>query len=494
MEISVVSEPEQLIYQLGDALRRNSRADSARIVNAIIRSRLSLGGRWKSMAAIAKQNGEVQDAMDAMQNYCEAANDTPQARYELAALAAQLGRLTEADAIMASLPEGTPSATEYHYSRGTLATNLGRFEEARQHLRLTVAAKPGSGQAWLALAMVGQIEATDLTSLFSAASDVAKSEPLEQSAYAYALGKAYDQNGQYETAFAAFARGAEIMCVMQNYNSASDEEDAVQSTKGWGSILKSRLSSATTGTKPARPIFVTGLPRSGTTLVEQILASHSAVGGGEELGLMHIVTQDVGKTANSFLHYQANGGSAAELAKLYLHLLAERQQGTDHVIDKTLDSSRFMGLIAIMFPTSPIIWLRRDPVDCAWSAYRTWFLRGLNWTWSQSDIATHFAIEDTLFEHWRTLLGTQMLVVNYAELVQNPKVEIERITRHCGLSLEQAQLSPHETIRVVKTASVAQVREPIHTNAIGGSAPYRTHLAPFLSAYDAACFSLADED
>ena len=491
----MVSEPEHLIYQLGHALRRNSRADSAQIVKAIIRSKLPLGERWKSMAAIAKQNGEVQDAMDAMQNYCEAANATPATRYELAALAAQLGRLNEADLIMAGLPEDTPSAIEYHYSRGTLATNMGRFEEARQHLRLAATAKPGSGQAWLALAMVGKIESSDLSSLLAAASDVAKSEPLEQSAYAYALGKAYDQTERYDDAFAAFASGAEIMRTVQSYDPALDKEDAVQSTKGWGSILKSRVpDSASTQTISARPIFVTGLPRSGTTLVEQILASHSAVGGGEELGLMNIVTQDFGKTADSFLRFQANGGSAAELAKIYLHLLAERQPGTKQVIDKSLDSSRFMGFIATIFPTSPIIWLRRDPVDCAWSAYRTWFLRGLNWTWSQSDIAIHFAIEDTLFEYWRTLLGTQMLVVNYVDLVQNPEVVIERITEHCGLSLELTQLNPHETIRVVKTASVAQVREPIHTNAIGGSGPYRSHLAPFLRAYGAAGFSLVDED
>ena len=489
----MVSEPEQLIYQLGDALRRNSRADSARIVKAIIRSKLPLGDRWKSMAAIAKQNGEVQDAMDAMQNYCQASNNAPKARYELAALAAQLGRLSEADALMASLPGGTPSVTEYHYSRGTLATNLGRFEEARQHLRLAAAAKPGSGQAWLALAVVGQVEPTDLTSLFAAASAVANSDPLEQSAYAYALGKAYDQTERYEDSFTAFARGAELMRTVQSYNSALDEQDAVQSTTGWRTILESRMSDGlTTATTPTRPIFVTGLPRSGTTLVEQILASHSAVVGGEELGLMSIVAQDVGRTADSFQRYQASGGTTADLTKIYLHLLAERQPGTGRVIDKTLDSSRFMGLIAMMFPTAPIIWMRRDPLDCAWSAYRTWFLRGLSWTWSQSDIATHFAIEDSLFQFWREILGPQMLVMNYADLVQNPAVEIERITRHCDLKIEQTQLTPHETVRAVKTASVAQVREPIHTKAVGRSQSYHVHLKPFLSAYDAARFSLDD--
>jgi tetratricopeptide (TPR) repeat protein len=485
--------PEDLIYQLGDALRRKSRADSARLISEIIRSKLPLGERWKSMAAIAKQNGEVEDAMSAMQNYCHAAGNTPQVRYELAALAAQLGRLSEADSIMASLPTDIPNPTDYRYSLGTLATNLGRFDEARKHLRIAVAKKPGSGQAWLALAMIGQIEPSDLTSLFAAAPHVANAEPVEQSAYAYAVGKAHDEAGQSEAAFTAFAKGAEIMRNARGYNAHLDKEDAVQSAKGWEPILKSRfLDAATSSNEQPRPIFVTGLPRSGTTLVEQILASHSAVGGGEELGLMSIVTQDVGKTADNFLRYQTQGGSADELAQLYLHLLAQRQPGNSHVVDKTLDSSRFMGLIAIMFPTAPIIWLRRDPNDCAWSAYRTWFLRGLNWTWSQADIATHFVIEDALLGHWQSLLGSQILVVNYSDLVQNPEREIERITNHCRLSLEQAQLNPQQTARAVKTASVAQVRQPIHTNAIGGSATYRHYLEPFLKAYGVMRFSLTD--
>jgi tetratricopeptide (TPR) repeat protein len=487
--------PEDLIYQLGDALRRKSRADSARLISEIIRSKLPLGERWKSMAAIAKQNGEVEDAMSAMQNYCEAVGDTPQVRYELAALAAQLGRLADASEIMEKLPVDTPNPVDYRYSLGTLATNLGRFDEAREHLRLAVAAKPGSGQAWLALAMVGEIEQSDLTSLFAAAPIVANAEPMEQAAYEYAVGKAHDEAGQNEAAFVSFARGAEIMRNARSYSVSLDKQDAVQSAKGWAPILKSRsLDSATIDAEQPRPIFVTGLPRSGTTLVEQILASHSAVGGGEELGLMTIVTQDTGKAADDFLHYQSKGGSAAELAQLYLHLLAQRQAGNSHVVDKTLDASRYMGLIATIFPTAPIIWLRRDPVDCAWSAYRTWFLRGLNWTWSQTDIAAHFAIEDALFAYWQSVLGAQMLVVNYADLVRDPQSQIERITKHCRLSLEQAQLSPHETRRVVKTASVAQVRQPIHTNAIGGSHTYRHHLKPFLAAYDTARFSLPESD
>lgn len=482
---------EDLIYLLGDALRRKNRADSARLVSVIIQSKLPLGERWKSMAAIAKQNGEVQDAITAMQNYCQETGNTPSARYELAALAAQLGQLSDANAIMNTLPINTPNITDYRYSLGTMATNLGRFEDARQHLRLAVAETPGSGQSWLALAMVGSLEPADLTLLFAAAADIANAAPIEKSAYFYAVGKAQDDAGKSDAAFASFTRGANLMRATRTYNPELDKADALQSAKGWQTILGSRSPDAgMNDAQSPRPIFVTGLPRSGTTLVEQILASHSAVGGGEEFGLMQIVTRDVGKTSDSFLRYQATGGNVTDLASLYLHLLGQRQPGNDRVIDKTLDSSRFMGLIAVMFPTAPVIWLRRDPVDCAWSAYRTWFLHGLNWTWSQTDIATHFAIEDALFDHWRTALGPQMLVVNYTELVQYPKTQIERITKHCNLSFEQTQLRAHEITRVVKTASVAQVRQPIHTNALGGSNAYLHHLEPFLEAYDAMRFSL----
>lgn len=470
-----------LIHALGDALARRSRANSSAIVHALVQQRAPLGPKWKSMAAIAKQNGEVQDALAAMHLYADAVGRSPSVTFELAAVSAQLGQLADASILMDSVPHGTPNAASYYYSRGTLATNLGDFDAARSYLRAAVRAAPASGQSWLALAMAGAVAPEDAAAL--AAADMSAADPIETAAWHYAMGKMLDESGYTDSAFANFQQAAEIVGNQRPFNPEADVQHARASIAGWTPETIAAAHPALS--KPSRPIFVTGLPRSGTTLVEQILASHSAVDGGEELGLMRLVTQDMGNTYADFEKFTQAGGDPAELSALYHHLLAQRYPGTGQVVDKTLNSSRSMGLIATLFPDAAIIWLRRDPLDCAWSAYRTWFLRGLSWSWSLDTIAAHFRIEDALFAHWTALLGERILVVDYAAMVSNPAPWIQRITEHCGLTLEPAQLSPHNTKRTVTTASVAQVREAINTRAVGAADAYRTHLQPFVDAYGA---------
>ena len=127
--------------------------------------------------------------------------------------------------------------------------------------------------------------------------------------------------------------------------------------------------------------------------------------------------------------------------------------------------------------------MRRYPLDCAWSVYRTLFLSGLDWSYSLEDIALFFRMEDSLHAHWQAILGERILTVDYADLVHAPETQIQRIMTHCGLALEPAQLQPHRTKRKIITASVAQVREPINTKGLNSSAPYRHMMAAFSDTY-----------
>ncbi len=154
-------------------------------------------------------------------------------------------------------------------------------------------------------------------------------------------------------------------------------------------------------------------------------------------------------------------------------------------LDKSLNVSRHAALLHAALADSPVVWLRRDPADTAWSAFRTFFANGLGWSFDLADMGHHFAVEDMLFEHWRAAFGARMLVVPYADLVADPDAWVTRILGHCGLEMEPAVGRFHETRRAVKTASVAQVRQPIYAHAVGSAGVQAAALAPFAASYRA---------
>lgn len=137
---------------------------------------------------------------------------------------------------------------------------------------------------------------------------------------------------------------------------------------------------------------------------------------------------------------------------------------------KSLGTSRVWGVLASVLPQAPIIWLRRNPLDCAWSCFRTYFSEGIEWSWSLADIATHFQAEEKHYLHWRDVSGERMLTRSYEDLAACPKAQIRRVAGHLGLDLETAMESAHKTRRAVTTSSVAQVRQPVN-QASNGVAP-----------------------
>jgi hypothetical protein len=475
----------RLLEQLGPALERQDYAGLRAIIQQLVALRAPMGGQWQQLAQIAADIGEIDLARKAIDLHVDAAGRTHAALYQKTALLAHAGLWAEADALLRTIPATVPDPVANAYSRGIGALNLGRSDEARRYLEQVTATCPQSGSAWLGLAMVTDLAGDPALAARMMAADHAMRDapPNERAAYEYAVGTLHAAHGEHAAAFAAFARGARAMRRVVRFDEAEDRREAADAVRGFdaGRIAAlARHQRAPT----RRTIFATGLPRSGTTLVQQALTAHSAVGDGAELGTLPVLASEVGGTSCEALvrHIEARGAEPA--AGLWHRWLAERFPGSRRVVDKSIDTSRYLGIAAVLLPEAPLLWITRDPLDRAWSCFRTNFMGGaIPWSYDLRDIAAHFRVEDELLARWQDILGDRLLVVPYEGLVTEPEVWLRAILAHCGLAEEPQVFAPHENARPVPTASMVQVRRPINRDAVGSAGPYREFLAPFVEAY-----------
>lgn len=480
--------PEVLIQinMLKSALATRARSSANDAVRKLLKMKAPLGQQWHGISELMRVSGELTLAHAAMDAFVSAAGRTPAAIYAKVVLLTQSGRQQEAHDLLSKLPKSVPTPAGHAFVLGNIEMTLGKSKEARETLLTSLRHQPGWGPAWLTLATTINFADDPLAEQILAEEAVAQSQgPGDLARYYYALGKMHADKRNPEDAFAAFARGGELLRQETPYSGQGNEANAAQAKLGFDADVLDRMR-AQARRNTARPIFVTGLPRSGTTLVEHILASHSAVLDGGELNLIqHVAVQAGGVSAPALQAYIDKGGTPDDLAALYLHLIEERYGPEGRIVDKTVDASRCVGLIASVLPDAPIIWMERDPLDNAWSCFRTFFIHGVAWSYGLEDIAHHFRLEDELRAFWQNQLGERLLVVPYGALVDDPEGWTRRILRHCGLAEEEGAFVPHKTERVVATASALQVRRPINRDGMGVADPYRAWMAPFERAYRA---------
>ncbi len=484
-EDRIVEASLALLNELGPALQSDDRARIVAIVAQLIELKAPVGQQWRALAQLAARNGEIGLALRAIDLFVEVNGGRADAIYDKSALLEQTGRLRQGYELLLSLGEDKPSPAANAYSRGTAALFLGEAEEARRQLERATTLQPHWGAAWLSLAMAVELgDAPELGEQIVRAASAMRSAPPEQQAPAcYAAGKVEAELGRHDQAFAFFERGAKLARSLYTYDRMADLRDVK---------MRSPVTKATwrrgraQNPGESRTIFVTGLPRSGTTLVEQILTAHEDVAGGAEVDRLPLLAQELrGRSPGALSTYEASNG-LGQAARLWNHWMRERFGEHGRVVDKSLTTPRFLGLASAVLPNDPIIWMVRDPLDCAFSCYRVFFEGRFPWSYDLADIAWHFRLSDQLRCHWQNVLGDRLLVVPYQELVTQPSDWIRRILAHCGLSEQPQVFEPHRNRRPVATASVAQVRNPISRSAVGSAQPYAQYLGAFSDAYEAS--------
>ncbi len=412
---------------------------------------------------------------------------SPAPRVTLASVLLALGELDESVVRFRALVEEFPRDAEIAQSLGHALKTLGKQEEAVAAYRRAAEVRPGFGEPFWSLANLKTYRFTDeeLTRMREQESEQGI-QPVDQQHLCFALGKGLEDRGEYTDSFTYYARGNAIKKSQSRYRAPMHERSAKRlrelcskeffdARKGWGCD------------SPA-PIFVVGMPRAGSTLLEQILASHSQVEGTTELAnVPRIVSNLSGRDRMGEPPYP---GVLQELPEEqfrrfgedYLRDTLDYRTGKPRFIDKMPNNFRNIGLIHLMLPNARIIDARRDAMDCCFSNFKQLYARGHQFAYSQEDIGRYYSGYVEMMDHWDAVLPGRVLRVEHDDVLADLEGSVRRILDYCGLPFEQACLEFHKTERRVHTASSEQVRRPINRDGVDQWKPYNAWLGPLREA------------
>jgi tetratricopeptide (TPR) repeat protein len=399
-----------------------------------------------------------------------------------------LGRHERAIEAYRELLVGAAEPAELHLSIAHSLKTLGRAQEAIDEYRAAAAARPAYGDAYWSLANLKTYRFLDAELERMRAAECAPSTPVvDRYHLCFALGKALEDREQYGESFAFYARGNALRRSESRYRPELLERNTRLQIGSCDAALFERLADA--GERAADPIFIVGLPRSGSTLIEQILASHSAVEGTHELAdVPRMVVELQGRDSNPDApHYPAvlrrmSGADFRRLGAKYLSDTRIYRSGKAHFIDKMPNNFRHIGLIHLMLPDAKIIDARREPMACCFGNFKQLFAHGQEFTYGIEDIARYYRTYLELMRHWDCVLPGRVLRVHHEDLVDDLEGNVRRLLEYCGLEFEPGCVEFYKTERSVRTASSEQVRQPIYRD---GLEQWR-HYEPWLGALRAA--------
>ncbi|MEH6581420.1 MAG: sulfotransferase [Halioglobus sp.] len=392
------------------------------------------------------------------------------------------GALELFDSVLELLPGDAITLT----SRGHALKTRGSQKEAIASYKAAISSNPWHGDAYYALSNLktynfskGEIDE------MLALEQREELAPASKLHIAFALGKAFEDEHDYARSFEFYAQGNRLKRQQSNYDADKMQEELTnQRLYFTGDVLDSR---ANTGYPAPDPIFIVGLPRAGSTLLEQILSSHSQVDGTLELPNILSTAQklrrqgrdDGGKPYPELLQ-DFSDTQLQSLGQQYIEDTQIHRQGAAFFIDKMPNNFRHIGLIKLILPNAKIIDARRHPMACCFSGFKQLFAEGQEFSYDLTDIGRYYNDYVELMDHWDTVVPGAVLKVQYEDVVADLETQVTRILEYCGLPFEPACLNYYNTERAVRTASSEQVRQPIYREGVEQWIQFK----PFLSTLE----------
>jgi len=428
------------------------------------------------LGVVLRQRGELRESDIWLRRAIKLRPNFAEARIHHGITLLGLNRVREAKARFAKVLKTSPRNAEAIFLMGHVARVEGHFAEAEARFRDALKINPKMPHAWAALAGVRKMTTEDSTWLQVANNLLETTLSLdEEIELRFAIGKFCDDLNDYEQAFRSFKRANELLKAMAApYDRDAREGFVDDMIRLYTAEVIAHANEG--GSQSTKPIFVVGMPRSGTSLVEQIIASHPRARGAGELGFC----DDSAQGHDSELRHKLHGSlQKQKLAQTYLRALEAKAGDAARVVDKAPVNSDYLGVIYSVFPNARIIYMRRDPIDTCLSCYFQYFSPAMNFSMDLADLSHYFVQHQRLMDHWRSVLPPQsVLEVPYRDLVADQESWIRKILEFSGLEWDERCLNFQATERAVATASAWQVRQKIYRTSVARWRKYEKFIGP----------------
>jgi tetratricopeptide (TPR) repeat protein len=428
-----------------------------------------------NLALVVGRTGRPAEALELLDEIFATDQEDFGVRNLRAATLGRLGEFDEAIELYEGLIEKTPNQPRVWLSYGHMLKTVGRQADGVAAYRKALAIEPHLGEAWWSLANLKTVKFDQ--------SDIAAMEGALRSAglpdadrlhLGFALGKAMHDADRAEEAFAHYRDANALRLKTQPYDPAKLTHSVDRCIDAF---TVEAFAERAGGCDAADPIFIVGLPRAGSTLIEQILSSHSLVEGTAELPDIPALVSKIGAYPAAALKLDIV--QRTELGRDYLKRASvQRRTARPFFIDKLPNNWLFVPFIQLILPNAKIIDARRNPLSCCLSNFRQHFARGQPFTYDLEDLGRYYADYVRLMAHIDTVLPGRVHRVTYERMVEDTEAEVRALLDYCGLDFEPSVLEFYKTDRAVRTASSEQVRRPIYRDATEEWRAYEPHLGP----------------
>jgi tetratricopeptide (TPR) repeat protein len=438
---------------------------------------------WMELGRVQLEQDKFERAEQSLREALRHAPRTAAARAQLGSILLAAGRHEEAIPEFEQVLELDARSAEALKGLAHASSALGQTDRAIALYRQCIEHHPDDGAAYWGLASLKACRfSPEEIEAMRARLATGGLPPEAVANLQFALGAALDAECQYDEAFEHFRQGNALMRGAIRYDSSALARIDAELIQIFDAAFLRRHGGA--GNPDPAPIFIVGLPRSGSTLIEQILASHSLVEGTHELPELNRIAnamsrESPGKTYPSVL-LDARLERFRELGTEYLERARRFRTGARHFTDKMSNNFRHVGLISLILPNAKVINARRHPLDSCVSSYKMLYSRGQKFSYDLRELGEYYLRYQRLMDHWHEVLPGFVLDVEYEQLVGDFEGQVRRILDFCALPWEQECLEFHRNPRAVRTASAEQVRQPLYATGVNRWRDYERHLGPLI--------------